>query len=201
MTAPPDGSAGQGRAKRGGKQPRKVSPDYLERAALHYLERYASSSANLRRVLLRKVDLSARAHGTDPEEGRRWVDALIGRYRDSGLLDDKGYAEMKAAGLQRRGGSTRSIRMKLSAKGVDADLIDGAVAGLEGAEEGEADLAAAVAYARRRRLGPFRPGNDRAARRDKDLAALARAGFDFETAKRVVDAADEDEAGGGASIG
>ena len=47
------------------KPPRKVSPAYLERAALAYLERFAASAESLRRVLLRKVERSARAHDTD----------------------------------------------------------------------------------------------------------------------------------------
>lgn len=176
-------------ARRG---PRRVSPDYLERAALHYLERFASSAANLRRVLLRKVDMSARAHGTDPEEGRRWVEDLIARYRRSGLLDDAAYAEARAASLHRRGGSTRMIRQKLAAKGLEDGLIVRALDGLDGAESGNADLAAALAYARRRRLGPYRDPAARAERRDRDLAALARAGFDLDTARRVVDSDDPD---------
>ena len=55
--------------------PRQATAAYLENAALHYLERFASSSANLRRVLMRKVARSARAHGTDPAEGAGLVDA------------------------------------------------------------------------------------------------------------------------------
>jgi len=180
------------------KEPRRVTADYLERSALHYLERFASSSANLRRVLMRKVELSARAHGTDREEGARWVDALVARYLSSGLLNDRLYAEAKATGLQRRGGSTRAIRQKLAAKGLDETDIEGALSGLEGAEEGRADLEAALAYARRRRLGPYRLPEDREARRDKDLAALARAGFDLGTARRVVDAEDPDALDGDA---
>ena len=54
------------------KPPRRVTAQYLENAALHYLQRFASSSASLRRVLMRKVDRSAQAHGTDPAEGARW---------------------------------------------------------------------------------------------------------------------------------
>ena len=174
------------------RPPRRVSPDYLERAALHYLERYSSSAANLRRVLLRKVQRSAMIHGTDPEEGTRWVDALIERYRSSGLLNDRLYAEARAAGLQRRGGSTRSIRQKLAAKGLDADLIDAALEEREGASDGTADLHAALSYARRRRLGPYRRPDMRDENRLKDLAAMARAGFDLDTARRVVDAEDPD---------
>ena len=45
-----------------------------------------------------------------------------------------------------------------------------------------------MALARRRRLGPWRSGPERAARRDRDLAALARAGFDLQTARAVIDA-------------
>ncbi|WP_114395194.1 regulatory protein RecX [Oleisolibacter albus] len=186
-----------GRNKGGPKSARLVTPDYLERAALHYLERFASSSANLRRVLLGKVQRSAQQHGTDPAEGTRWVDALIERYQRSGLLNDALYAEAKATGLQRRGGSTRRIRQTLMAKGVDEAHVEVALGALEGMDAGTADLRAALAYARRRRLGPFRAdrdgtGEERTARRDKDVAALARAGFDLDTARRVIDADDAD---------
>lgn len=179
------------------KPPRRVSAEYLERSALHYLERFASSTANLRRVLTRKVQLSARAHGTDPAEGAAWVDALLERFARSGLLNDKAYAEMKAVGLQRRGGSSRTIKQKLAAKGLDSGLIDEAMGELEGAGEGQADLAAAIAYARRRRIGPYRIDRGRSdedlrARRDKELASMARAGFDLDTARRVLDAEDPD---------
>ena len=44
--------------------PRKATPKRLQRVALHYLERYSSSSENLRRVLMRRVERSALVHGT-----------------------------------------------------------------------------------------------------------------------------------------
>lgn len=167
--------------------PRKVTPSYLENAALAYLQRFASSTENLRRVLMRKVIRSARHHGTDADEGARLVEALIARYVRAGLLDDRLYAETKTRSLQRRGASGRMIRVTLRAKGLDADLVEAAVADrTEG--EGDPDLAAAVNLARRRRLGPWRPSSQRAERRDRDLAALARAGFPFEVARIVVDA-------------
>ena len=48
------------------KPPRKVSEAYLQRAAMSYLERYASSAENLRRVLRRKVDKRCRLRGEVP---------------------------------------------------------------------------------------------------------------------------------------
>ena len=44
------------------------------------------------------------------------------------------------------------------------------------------------AYARRRHLGPYRAPDARDGRRERDLASLARAGFGFDIARRVVDA-------------
>ncbi len=172
--------------------PKRVTPQYLENAALYYLERFASSAANLRRVLLRKVELSAQAHDTNREEGARWVEALIERYCSSGLLNDAAYAQMKAGSLHRRGTSSRAIREKLSAKGLARDTVDKALEQVEEDAEGDIDLTAALALARRRRLGVYRLPEARAAHRDKDLAALGRAGFAYDIARRVVDAEDPD---------
>jgi regulatory protein len=179
----------RGRRKGPRKAPRKATPKSLENAALYYLERFASSAANLRRVLMRRVERSARAHGTDREEGAAAVEDIVARFVASGLLDDAAYAAARAGTLHRRGASARRIRAALMQKGVASGDIEAALAALR-EEADDPELAAAVALARRRRLGPFRPAPDRAARREKDLAALARAGFGYETARQVIEAAD-----------
>ena len=46
---------------------------------------------------------------------------------------------------------------------------------------------AAWRLARRRRFGPYR-GDNRAERRDRDLAAMGRAGFGYGIAKTIIDA-------------
>ena len=175
---------------RGRKGPHKATPERLARAALHYLERYASSAENLRRVLMRRVYRSAAVHDTDPEEGRAAVDEIVSRYRDSGLLDDAAYAEMRARTLHRRGASRRLIGARLAEKGVAADDIERALESLD-ADSAAPDLEAACNYARRRRIGPWRAA-DRAAHRERDLAALGRQGFSMDIALRVVDAANPD---------
>ena len=53
------------------------------------------------------------------------------------------------------------------------------------------ELQAAIALARRRRLGVYRLAAARADYRDRDLAALARAGFSYDIARRVIEAEDE----------
>ncbi|HUT49626.1 MAG TPA: regulatory protein RecX [Alphaproteobacteria bacterium] len=171
------------------KVPRKATPKSLENAALYYLGRFASSAANLRRVLMRRVERSARAHGTDRDEGAAAIDDIVARFEASGLLNDRAYAEARAGTLHRRGASARKIRAMLKQKGVAQDDIEAALSALRDAAA-DPEFAAAVTLARRRRLGPFRPAPDREARREKDLAALARAGFGYGIARQVIEAPD-----------
>jgi regulatory protein len=173
----------------GKRGPRKATATYLRNAALYYLERYASSTANLRRLLMAKVDRSARAHDTDRAEGAAMVDDLLADFLRDGVLDDARYAQGRALALYRRGASTRAIRARLAAKGVANEHIDRAVALLRD-ESGEPDLTAALTFVRRRRLGPYRPQPARADHRARDLAALGRQGFAYDLSRRVIDAAD-----------
>jgi len=188
----PARAATPGRRKRRRRGPRKATDASLGNAALHYLGRYATSSWNLRRVLMRKVERSARVHGTESAAAAAVVDRLIARYQESGLLDDRAYAEAQAAALHRRGASVRAIRARLIGKGVDRDLIEAALA-VRAPRPGEPELAAALAYARRRRLGPCRPPAARKSMREKDLASLARAGFAYDIARRVMEAETAEE--------
>jgi regulatory protein len=164
------------------KQPRKISRQYLENAALYYLQRYATSAENLRRVLMRKIDRSCAFHKAPADEFIPYVDELLARYLRSGLLNDKGFAEAKAATLRRQGKSRRAIQAKLQGKGLSAEDIAGAIEKAGGSDEDE--LHAALAFVRRKKLGPHRQKPLRDAKdAQKEMAALGRAGFSYETAR------------------
>ncbi len=176
-----------GRKPGQGKQkvPRKATLRHLENSALYYLQRFATSSENLKRVLLRKVMRSAYAHDTDVAEGEAFVQDLIARFQSSGLLDDAVFAKGRAETLHRRGNSRRVIRAKLKQKGVADDDINTALAAL--GNGGEAELAAALNYAKRRRFGPFATKKPTPEQREKQLASLARAGFSYDVARQVLE--------------
>jgi regulatory protein len=166
--------------KRAKPIPRKVDGAYLERAALYYLERFASSSENFRKVLKRKIDRRCRARGEEPQAFYALIDPIIERYKASGLLNDALYTQSQVASLRRRGGSKRAINAKLAAKGLRGEEVAQII------EQDETDeLQAARNYARRRRLGHWRTKNP-ADYHDKDLAALARAGFSYVHAKAAL---------------
>ena len=179
---------------RSGRRQRAAGP--LDEAALHsaaldYLAHYASSSAHLRRVLLRRIGRAAAGdEGSDAGTRARLADAVVARLIAAGLLDDRAYAAQLAASLHRRGASSAAIRLRLNEKGVAADHAAAALDTL--GRPRVRDIEAACALARRRRLGPFRAASSRADFRDRDLGVLARAGFALDIARLVLAAPDAD---------
>ena len=155
----------------------------LHELALSYLDRFPCTEARLRRHLRKKIQAAIDA-GTSPSEAWPWLDAVVGRLVEVGLVDDQRWAEGRVAALRRRGRSERYIRQDLRKNGVGPEHADAA---LEGEDEAM-ELRAAINLARRRRLGPFCAESDRAARRQKHLSAIARGGFSFPVASRVIDA-------------
>jgi len=170
------------------KSPRRITAAYLARVTAHYLERYATSRENLRRLLLKRVHRSAVFHEADPEPWIALVDEELDRLERIGLVDDDLYARDKARALHRRGSGSRKIRFALQQKGLSSDVIDDALAELHDGEHGDPDFAAACTYARKRSLGPWRRAALDEDRRRKELGRLARAGFSFDLARRIVDA-------------
>jgi regulatory protein len=170
------------------RPPRRLAPADLKGAALDYLDRFAAPRARLRQVLLRKIRNSVRHHGDDPAPLIAALDATLQWLEASGFLSDRAYAEARARSLTARGTSRAHIIAKLAAKGVESETAREAVDRLS-MEYEEPELEAARRYARRRRLGPYRSADDtRAECRDKDLAAMARAGFAGRVARQIIDA-------------
>jgi regulatory protein len=170
------------------KVPRKVTSKSLENAALYYLQRFSSSSENFRRVMIRRVKRSAQYHNTNFEEGAEIVDQLISRFVRIGLLDDLQFAQVRAASLRRRGLSERTIRAKLMERGFAVEVINESLELLKCDNE-DPELTASIIFSRKRRLGPFREILDKRNEfREKDMAKLARAGFSYHIAQKVISA-------------
>ena len=154
----------------------------LERLALRYVERFATTRGKLAEYLRRKV----RERGWDgpaPE-----VAALAERMAELGYVNDRAYAEAKAVALTRRGLGARRVGLALRQAHVGED--DAAAVQPRLADEA---TEAALAFARRKRIGPFGDGGTDRALREKQLAQLLRAGHPFELARRIVVAAPGDD--------
>ncbi|MCB2055811.1 MAG: RecX family transcriptional regulator [Geminicoccaceae bacterium] len=171
------------------RRPRRPTAERLRRRALAHLERHPTSRAHLERLMLRRALPEAALFDVDPEEVRGLVRALLDDLERLRLLDDDRFAEGRARRAIARGTAPRRVTAALAAKGVDADTVARAL-GAVGEEIGDPAWQAALGYARRRRLGPWRgpasPGEDTAETRRRELAVMARAGFDYATARRLV---------------
>ena len=182
--------------------PRKLTKARLMNGALFHLQRFAASRESLRQVLQRRARRALAHHGSedgDEAQAQTWIEEVLDSLTAQGFLNDRAYAEARARTLAGRGQAQRSIRQTLRNKGVAEEDRDSALARLA-EETGSAtdpdatpDEAAALAYVRRRRLGPWRPPESRADFRQKDLAALARRGFSLDVARRVLEAPPEEE--------
>jgi regulatory protein len=155
----------------------------LHAAAVAYLALYSATRTTLARALNRIVDRWLRA-ATGPDAAaqaaaaKRAVPDVVARLAAAGAVNDAAFAEARARKLTRTGHSHRAAAAHLAARGVPDDVLRTA---LPDDEVGE--LAAALTYLRRRRLGPFRTAAVLPEARQKDLGSLARAGFAGATAR------------------
>ena len=180
-------------------QPKPLDAARLEEIALAYVARFATSAGKLRDYLRRK--LRERGWEGAPDEdaqilamrGAACAEALIERFMAAGYVDDESFARGRAGRLLRRGFGRRRINEALGAAGIDGDLREAVMPG-EGAQR-----AAALALARKRRFGPFGDigsgqTNADPARRQKQMAAMLRAGHSMDAARAVLGAASAREA-------
>ena len=168
-------------------EPKAIDAAQLQELAVGYAARYATTAAKLRRYLQRKLGerIWTPAEPAD-------IAALVGRITTLGYVDDRAYATSKLRDLTARGFGLGRVKGALAAAGV-ARYDVSAVLAPEDGEEPDNPLAPAIELARRRRFGPFAREGSPAdpARRNRELAAMARAGHGFDVARRVLGARDE----------
>ncbi|MEL7199569.1 MAG: RecX family transcriptional regulator [Pseudomonadota bacterium] len=184
------------RFKRGTSKPKKRKPldeASLRDLALHYAARFATTGAKLENYLARKI----RERGVAEDGKGRTVDLdvsrLVARLIELGYVNDDAYARAKSRDLTHRGFGARRVEQALWAAGVQEPLREAH------APTQAAARRAAILLAKKRRFGPFAtpPDNsdeepDRVAAqklRDKQIAAMLRAGHEFEHVLFILDAA------------
>ncbi|HEX4693113.1 regulatory protein RecX [Sphingomonas sp.] len=154
----------------------------LERLALRYVERFATTRSRLVDYLRRKIrERGWEGEAADPV-------GLAERFAELGYIDDRAYGEAKASAMARRGLGARRVAGALYQAGVKGDDAEAIAPAIE-----DRALEAAITFARRRRIGPFadspadRPG------REKQIAAMLRAGHSPQLARRIATMAPGDD--------
>lgn len=148
---------------------KKITPQRLKNIALYYLERFDASSEKLRSVLMRRVQKAVFLGDEVPLDTEQWIDEIVDEMKRLNYVNDQRYAENKIRQYLKSGKSNRYIILKLSEAGIDPEEVRSFLPYNE--------LEQAQIFARKKHLGKdFQ----------KDLAKLARAGFSYDIAQKVL---------------
>lgn len=168
--------------------PKKITSGYLRNSGMFYLQRFPSSTANFRKIMTRKIDRSCRFHQNQSKDKcNKMLENLIEELTSANMLNDNAYAQAITTTLLKQGKSKRTIRYRLSLKGIDKTTIEKTLN-----EITEDDILTALRMCRRKKIGPFT--RDRSTEHkisDKELSILARAGFSYETSRKALEMDEE----------
>lgn len=172
--------------KQRSKEPRRPPPALdnaaLERLALRYVERFATTRGRLADYLRRKIrERGWEGDAADPA-------ALAEKLADLGYIDDRAFGEARASAMARRGLGQRRVAGALRQAGIGEEDASALAPAIE-----DRAVAAALTYARKKRIGPFALTTADRVLREKQIGAMIRAGHDFTLARRIAGMAPDEE--------
>ena len=160
---------------------KQITEKRLYNITLFYLSKYESSSEKVRQMLNRRL-LKASQQGIEiPIESQQWITKIIEQMQSLGYINDKRYAENQIRILSRQGKSKSFIIQKLKQSGIDSDMIN-----ILSEEAADTDIQRAIQWLKRHKKGGFRIKPSDTETYKKDLSALGRQGFSFQTAKEAL---------------
>ena len=113
------------------------------------------------------------------------IEKVIINLEQNKFLNDELYSDSKSRTLLRRGYSLNKINQSLRMKGIDQKYIKQSIDKIKN-KEIEPDFVSALKLCKKRRIGAIRPNANRELFYKKDMGVLARAGFDYDLSKRVL---------------
>ncbi len=152
----------------------------LDELALRYVARYAATAGMLKKTLRRHVQKAQFANRElDAEPFTLHIESILKKYAAKGWIDDDGFAKRMAEHAGASGISKNKLSQKLQAKGITGDALKAATEGLND----ESDWQAALVFARKKYIGPWRRKDVESP--DKEIGRLARAGFSLSISRKI----------------
>ena len=151
----------------------------LKKYAVSYLSKYNSSKSNLIRILhkkIRKMNLEKK----DKFFLYSSVNAILNELESKNYINDCSFANAKIHRFSLEGKSKNFIKNYLFKKGIDKNLIEESLANYE-IDNPKWETESAKIFARKKRLGAKHSN-----RSEKDLAKMARAGFNYKIIKEIL---------------
>jgi|TARA_B110000196_G_C20785010_1_gene492848 regulatory protein len=167
------------------KKDLEATIEELRNFSYAYLEKYSPSKQQLKMFLFKKY-LKKNQKLFDKKELFNLIDTVILSLEKNNLLSDKYYSDAKSKSYLRRGYSLNKIRYSLLQKGIDQKYIKASISQIR-ENETDPDFFSAIKICKKRRIGPNRVEDNRSLFYKKDISILARAGFSYETSKKVLE--------------
>ncbi|MDA9862334.1 RecX family transcriptional regulator [Candidatus Pelagibacter sp.] len=167
------------------KKTLQVTVEEMRNFSFAYIERYAPSKQQLRTYLLKKY-LKANLENIKKQDITNLIDVVLQDLEKTKFINDKFYSESKSRSLIQRGSSVNKIRNYLMTKGINDRYIKETIDKIK-EDNSDQDFFSGIKICKKKRIGPARVEDNRVLFYKKDIALLARNGFDFETSKRIMD--------------
>ena len=152
----------------------------LKKHAISYLSKYNTSKKNLDRILRNKVR-SMKLEKKDKFILYSSIDSIIANLEINKLIDDQNFAQSKIHSLSLQGKSRFFVKSYLVQKGIEKNMIEKTFKNLE-SKNPNWETESAKIFARKKRLGVKHSNN-----LEKDLAKMARAGFNYKIIKEILE--------------
>ena len=167
------------------KKTLETTVDEMRNFSYAYIEKYSPSKQQLKTYLLKKY-LKLKSPNINKNNVKELIDVVLEDLENNKFLNDKFYSNSKAKNLIQRGNSINKIRNYLLNKGIKYKYVQETINTIKDDNEDQ-DFFSAIKVCKKKRIGPARDENNRSLFFKKDLGILARAGFDFDTSKKVMD--------------
>ena len=151
----------------------------LKKCAISYLSKYNTSKKNLDRILHNKV----RRMNLEKKDKFILYSSIASIMADleiNKLIDDKNFAQSKIHSLSLQGKSRFFVKSYLLQKGIEKNMIEKTFENFE-LKNPNWESESAKIFARKKRLGVKHSNNP-----EKDLAKMARAGFNYKISKNIL---------------
>ena len=152
----------------------------LKKYAYSYLSKYNTSKKNLDRILQNKVR-RMNLNKKDKYALYSSIASILTDLENNKLIDDKNFAQSKIHSLSLQGKPKISIISYLMQKGIEKNLIEESFENIE-LKNPNWETESAKIFARKKRLGIKYSNNI-----EKDLAKMARAGFNYQISLKVLE--------------
>lgn len=168
-----------------------ITEQRLYNITLFYLERFDASSLKVKQMLERRIQKEKLKGAMIPTNTLELIENVILRMQNLGYINDTRFAQNQIKKLSSNGKSKSFILNKLKQDGISSTLAQDLFFDFDKENE-SSDLTRAEKWLKKHKKGQFR-SKDAALFYKKDLAALARAGFSYETAQKALKTTPLDE--------